>query len=257
MLKKIILPLFVSFFLIAAMLFISNCHRLEDDVLSSGTTIESIETPLQEYKSTSDNMSTESQESMGVTAAEAVLLAFDNIKDFISDPYFTMVNSTDFDDLPTIDSGQDGKRRVWYVSMADEYGNKQASCKVVDKKIEDVHSDDVSNYDWPIYFQKGKYRIQDLHIDSDEAVKIAIEEKGLKPGDPEIPENWLRGYHFTVVDAYSPDNPDETAFVIIVAGISPNGNIAKVTIAQETGEILGAGEQVGYDEDGHSIWEEF
>ena len=43
----------------------------------------------------------------------------------------------------------------------------------------------------------------------------------------------------------------------IDAGISPNGNLAKVTIAQETGEILGAGEQVGYDEDGHSIWEEF
>jgi hypothetical protein len=86
---------------------------------------------------------------------------------------------------------------------------------------------------------------------------MAREQKGLLPGDPDKPENWLIGYHFTIARVYVSGNASEardTRLAIVVDGISPNGNLSHVTIDQETKEILGATEQIGYDEDGHSLW---
>lgn len=52
-------------------------------------------------------------------------------------------------------------------------------------------------------------------------------------------------------------NVGDSRMVIIIFGISPNGHLANVTIDEKTGEILGSGEQVGFDKTGHSVWKKF
>ena len=238
MLKKVLVIFIISFFVIIISLVVMN-----NDVKSKHGSI----------------ASSEAIKTIEITAKEAAIIGLDNAKDFISEPLFVRINSTDYADDPSHYSGQDGRRRVWYASIGNIDGSKWITYTIVDKNIVDIHGDDASNYDEFIYFQKGKYNIGDIMIDSDDAVRIAIEEKGLKPGDPEKPADWLVGYHFNIGDVIVSGNASDTKFklAIIVSGISPNGNLATVTIDQKTGEILGAGEQTGYDKDGHSVWEAF
>lgn len=199
----------------------------------------------------------EESDSAEITAKEAVVIAFDDVIDFIPEPMLRRVSSTDSDDSSAISSGFDGKRRAWYVDILNKEGTKWANYSIINNKVVDIHCDDAANYDGSIYFEKGKYITSDVIIDSDEAVEIAIKKKGLLPGNPDKPENWLNGYHFNIGDAFEPPDFNNKRLVIIVSGISPNNNLANVTIDPKTGEVLGAAEQTGYDEDGHSVWEEF
>ena len=208
----------------------------------------------------SNNMNAEhglSAGTMEITAKEAVVIGFENVKAFIDEPLLIRVSSTDADDSPTINSGLEGKRRSWNVQIGNKDGDKWTTYQIVNKRIVDIHGDDALNYNNDIYFMKGKHTLSDIVIDSDKAVGIAIDKKNLSPGNPEKPENWLVGYHFNIGDVIMSDNVHDTKLVIMVSGISPNGNLARITIDMETGEIIGAGEQTGYDEDGHSIWEPF
>ncbi|MFC4600279.1 hypothetical protein [Cohnella hongkongensis] len=70
--------------------------------------------------------------------------------------------------------------------------------------------------------RKGQYPISDIHIDSPEAVKEAIEELDMRPGNPEIPDDWIKGYHFTISGYLTDPNSYETQWLLRVTGISPN-----------------------------------
>lgn len=196
------------------------------------------------------------QETADITAKEAIEIGYNEAKKSITEPLFIRLNSTDSNDNPTIESGTNGKRNAWYISFGNQ-GTKVVSYLIVNRTIEETHLDDVSELYGSINLEPGLHKASDLMIDSDEAVKIAIERKDLRPGDPARPEDWLIGYHFQIVDVEITPNEINKRLVIIVSGISPNGHLANVTIDQKTSDILGAGEQVGYDQTGHSLWEPF
>lgn len=195
--------------------------------------------------------------SIEVSAKEAIELACADAESFIPEPLVQIMNSTDDykeSSKPYIHSGADGKRLVWNVSLGNRERTKQMEYRIENGVPTIERQIDVTGEELAGLLSTGTFTGDDVNVDSTEAVKMAIEQKGLLPGDPDKPENWLIGYHFTIARVYVSESSSDTRLAIVVDGISPNGNLSHVTIDQESMAILGATEQIGYDEDGHSLW---
>ncbi|MDR3596619.1 hypothetical protein [Clostridium sp.] len=91
----------------------------------------------------------------------------------------------------------------------------------------------------------------DIKLDSTDALKIAKEQKELKPGIPS--KNWAVGYHFNLEYVSFYEMPDKDFLVIEVFGVSPKGNFARVDIDATNGKIIYSWEKT-YNENGKAIW---
>ncbi|RAV20799.1 hypothetical protein [Paenibacillus contaminans] len=201
----------------------------------------------------------ESDEKISVTAMEALLLGYEEAKKHTDEePLLIHLTSTDDATVPQErNDGADGKRNTWNLSFGSEKGNFSISMKIDNGKVipQNVRTDDNN------LLSKGQYAISDIHIDSPKAVKQAIEELGMRSGDPEIPDDWIKGYHFTIAGYLTDPNSFEKHWLLRVMGISPNSPNSEneslrmsVFFDVKTGEMLNATEMTGYDKDGNSKW---
>lgn len=179
------------------------------------------------------------------TMKEAISIAYTKVKELSPDAKLAKIISTDARVEPSAESGANGTRAVWNVTFTDTKSNAEynifVSCgkaevledknKVVRKAISD----------------------SDIKIDSTDAIKIAKEQKELKPGIPN--KDFAIGYHFNIY--YAPLNGAASDKLIMqVIGISPNGNFAHVNIDASNGNIIDSSEKT-YDENGKAIWTPF
>lgn len=85
----------------------------------------------------------------------------------------------------------------------------------------------------------------------------------LRPGDPEIKDDWIKGYHFSIMGFLTDPNSSEKRYFLRIMGISPNSPNSEndslrmtVFFDVKTGEIVNASEVTGYDKDGRTNWKE-
>lgn len=208
---------------------------------------------------TSANQIEENKEML--TAKEAWELAYKDAQSVMTDPLLDNIQSTDdTKESPNIKEGLNGRRTAWNLSFGNAEGTVRVCCKVREGKS----SIDFVKENKEGLFLKGEYRISDLKVDSAYAVKKAIKVKHIKPGNPNVEDDWIKGYHITIYGALT--NPDsyDTTMVIRVTGISPDSPnkdgdslLAHVFLDPRTGEILSASKQTGYDSDGRTTWVTF
>ena len=147
--------------------------------------------------------------------------------------------------------GQNGKRDRWnmYFSTTDPFpkGNdyQEFLVSIIGGKIEEA--DPVENDLTNKLFSKD-----DLRLDSSDALKIAIDKKGIKPE-----EDWAMGYHFRLeYGSFYDYHPDEEILILQVYGQSPNGNWAYVAFDEKSGKIIESEEKI-VDADGNATWTPF
>jgi len=201
----------------------------------------------------------ENDEEMSVTAMEALLLGYEEAKQHTEEePLLIHLTSTDDTTVPQKrNDGADGKRNTWNLRFGSEKGNFVTSIKIENGKVisKDVKKDDNN------LLRKGLYAISDIKFDSPAAVKEAIEVLGMRPGNPEIADDWIKGYHFTIGGYLTDPDSLEMRWLLRVMGISPNspnsGNESlrmSVFFDVKTGEMLNATEMTGYDTEGNTMW---
>ncbi len=200
-------------------------------------------------------------EKIELTAMEAFSLAFEESNILTNEELLLihLQSSDDTGEIQTINAGVDGKRSEWGFSIGTAKGNisidgniRNGKCNIVRVSKDDSNS-----------LQKGRFRSSEINIDSPAAIKRTVNELKMKPGNPAIADDWLKGYHFTITGALTNPNSFETRLVLRVTGISPNSPNRNndslrmnVFFDGRTGEMVSASEQIGYDHDGHSIWHE-
>lgn len=200
-------------------------------------------------------------EKKNLTAMEALLLAYEEAKKVSQEePLLIDLRCTDAtDSVQTSSDGADGKRTAWGFSFGSAKGNISIAGDIRDGKcnIVRVSKDDNNS------LQKGIYHVSDIKIDSPEAVQKAIKTLNMKPGNPLEKDDWFKGYHFAVYGALTDPNSYATLLVLRVTGISPNSPNSNnqslrmnVFFDGRTGEMVHAVEQVGYDEDGRTTWQD-
>lgn len=203
--------------------------------------------------------SEKTDEKKSVTAMEALRLGFEEAKKHTEEePLLINLTSTDNTTVPQErNDGADGKRNAWNLRFGSKKGNFLISITIENGNAitNGVRKDDNN------LLRKGQYAISDINIDSPEAVKQAIEVLGMQPGNPEIQDDWIKGYHFTISGYLTDPNSFETRLLLRVMGISSNSPNSENTSLRmnvffdgKTGEMLNASEMTGYDKEGHSMW---
>lgn len=193
-----------------------------------------------------------SMEENAITMKEAITKGYEYIGEISKDAKLAMIMSADAKDKQTIKSGEFGKRSIWNLSFIDTKSinnNKDDTTtfyyiRISDGKVYDYHTEKIKSFDKKI--------IDDpyLIIDSNDAVAIAKNQKGLNPG-----KDWAIGYHFKMSLISSDDQKTEPQ--IIVVGLSPSGNFANIYINEKTGQIVKAIEKVNSDGKGNDTWKNF
>lgn len=179
------------------------------------------------------------------TMKEAISIAYTKVKDLDPDAKLAKIISTDARVEPSEESGSNGTRPVWNVTFTDTKSNAEYNIFVSCGKAE-------------IFEDKNKVvrkaiSDSDIKIDSTDAIKIAKEQKELKPGIPN--KDFAIGYHFNIYYA-SLNGAASDKLIMQVIGISPNGNFAHVNIDASNGNIIDSSEKT-YDENGKAIWTPF
>ncbi|WP_281884261.1 stalk domain-containing protein [Paenibacillus sp. YYML68] len=206
---------------------------------------------------------TDSKSSMkrSLTAMEALRLGYEEAKRH-TDEEPLLIHMTSIDDtaLQQVRSdGQDGKRSAWSLSFGSAKGNIHIRIAIRNGElsVDRVAKDDTNS------LQKGMYVISDIHIDSSRAVQRSIEAMGMRPGDPEVADDWMKGYHFEIAGFHTAPHSSSTRLMLRVIGISPNspGRMGEslrmiVFFDGKTGEMLNASDMTGYDENGRTMWRE-
>ena len=198
---------------------------------------------------------------ISLTAMEAMNLAYEEVKKVTDEePLLNYLTSTDDTSTAlTINDGADGKRNAWNMDFSSASGNMSISVRIRDGICYkgDLITDDNNS------LQKGTYSISDIKIDSSDAVKKSIELFNMKPGNPEIEDDWIKGYHFVIANYTIDPYLNEKRLLLRVTGISPNSTNSNneslrmnVFFDVNTGEVFSATEQTGYDEEGRSSWRE-
>lgn len=201
------------------------------------------------------------ESAVDLSALEALNLAYEEVKNFTDEEplliYFTSTDDTSTD--LTENDGADGKRNAWNMSFGTASGSMYISVNIRDGIFYkgDLRTDDNNS------LQKGIYSISDIKIDSPDAVKKSREIFNMKPGDPKIADDWIKGYHFVIADYTIDPNLKKKKLLLRVTGISPNSpnennESLRMNIFFDvyTGEVFSASEQIGYDEEGRSSWRE-
>lgn len=199
-------------------------------------------------------------EKINLTALEAMRLGYEEAKKYTEEePLLIDLTSTDNATVPQgKNDGADGKRNAWNLLFGSKKGNIRISISINNGKANaDVRKDDNNS------LQKGQYAISDIKMDSPEAVKKAIEVLDMRPGNPEIKNDWIKGYHFVIRGFITDPNTSETRLLLRVTGISPNSPNSKndslrmnVFFDAKTGEMLNASEMTGYDKEGNTSWKD-
>lgn len=180
------------------------------------------------------------------TIKEAISIAYIKVKELSSDTKLTKIVSADAMVKPSEESGADGTRTVWNVVFTDTKSNAEYNTFVVRGKAE-IKEDRNKG-------AKKGINNSDIKIDSTDAIKIAKEQKELKPGITN--KDWAAGYHFNLEAVSFYEIPNKEFLVIEVFGISPKGNFAHIDIDATNGKIIYSGEKT-YDENGKGIWNPF
>lgn len=185
----------------------------------------------------------------------------------MDDPLLISITSTDSTETDnTADPGKDGKRPAWNGEFGDIRGSKVVVCAL---RGDEIRIDFISeaknipdNENGEKHLAIGQYRVNDIKLDSnDQIVLDKIKELKLKPGNPSIQHDWIRGYHYSI---YKPalDDSENEFLVLAVFGISPESPNEKgesmMAICEfnaKDGSFIRASKKIGYDKDGRSIWE--
>lgn len=233
---------------------INNSSNKSVEPVASITSKETDETTDEETDEKTD-------EKKNVTAMEALRLGYEEAKKHTEEePLLIYLTSTDSSTVPQErNDGLDGKRNTWNVRFGSGKGNFATSIRIDNGKViaEDMKEDDNN------LLGKGQVDISDINLDSPEAVKEAIEELGMQPGNPEIEDDWIKGYHFTIAGYLTDPNSSEEHWLLRIMGISPNSPNSEneslrmsVFFDVKTGEMINATEMTGYDKEGHSMWKD-
>ena len=180
------------------------------------------------------------------TLKEAISIAYQDAIKWSKNAQLIRAGSTDAMDDPTLKSGDSGKRKTWNISFTDTKSTHEYIVFVAGGKVA-LHKQSEQG-------QKTTILNKDFSLNSIDALKIAVDQKKLKPGNPD--KDWAIGYHFTLEHVSYYSEPDKKHLVISVHGISPKGNFARVDVDAKTGKILYAGEKT-YDKDGNGVWTDF
>ncbi|MDP1510344.1 hypothetical protein L8C07_07365 [Paenibacillus sp. CMAA1739] len=212
-------------------------------------------TPVEQATSIS---SEKTDEKKILTMMEALRLGYEEAKKHTEEePLLISLTSTDDTPVPQgKNDGADGKRNAWNLQFGSKKGNINITMSIKDGKVNaEVRKDDNN------LLQKGLYAVSDIKIDSPEAIKKAIEVLGMRPGDPEIEDDWIKGYHFSIMGFLTDPKSSKPRLLLRVKGISPNSpNSENYSLRMnaffdvKTGEMVNASEMTGYDKDGRSNW---
>lgn len=160
----------------------------------------------------------------------------------------TKAYTYDNDTNPSIHAGEDGKRQLWYIDLANEKENS-VLFYIKNGIIDDIHSSELNS-------NNGLIAVEQLKMTSQEAVEES-KKIGLRGGNPEnIEDEWVSGYNFNLEWGSLVKSPDERRIFLTVIGISKNGNFAHVVFDAETKELVLAEEKIE-NKDGSVIWQEF
>lgn len=185
----------------------------------------------------------------------------------MDDPLLISITSTDSNETDNnIDAGKDGKRSDWNGEFGDIKGSKVVVCSLRGAEIRIDFISEAKNIpdneNGEKHLAIGQYRVNDIKLDSnDQIVLDKIKELKLKPGNPSIQQDWIRGYHYSI---YEPDlnDSENESLVLAVFGISPESPNEKgesmMAICEfnaKDGSFIRASKKIGYDKDGRSIWE--
>lgn len=194
-----------------------------------------------------------------LTAMEAWRLGYEEAKKHTEEePLLIDLTSTDNAVVPQERTdGVDGKRNAWNIRFGSKNGNISISISIRNGK---ATADNVEENKDNL-LMKGQYAFSDVKIDSPEVVKKAIEVLDMQPGNPQIEDDWIKGYHFTIAGFITDPNSSKTRLFLRVIGISPNSPNSEndslrmnVLFDVTTGEIFSASEMTGYDKEGSSSW---
>lgn len=146
-------------------------------------------------------------EKKSVTAMEALRLGYSEAKKLTEEePLLINLTSTD------------GTRDSWNLEFGSKKGNVFIYIKI-DNGM--AIKTDVKKHDKNLLV-KGQYAISEIQIDSSDAVKQAVEILGMKPGNPAIADDWIKGYYLTISGYNTDPNSSKTRLLLRVMGISPN-----------------------------------
>ena len=198
-------------------------------------------------------------EKKSVSAMEALRLGYSEAKKQTEEEPL-LINMTSTDDTSVSQErtdGSDGTRDAWNLEFGSKKGNVLIYIKIDNGMAITTH---VKKHDKNLLV-KGQYAISDIKIDSSDAVKQAVEILGMKPGNPAIADDWIKGYHFTFSGYNTEPNSSKTRLLLRVMGISPNSpNRENDSLRMnaffdvKTGEVVSATEMTGYDKDGNTMW---
>jgi hypothetical protein len=212
--------------------------------------------PVEQALSTT---SEKTDEKKYLTAMEAWRLGYEEAKKHTEEePLLIDLTSTDSVVVPQErNDGTDGKRNAWNVLFGSKKGNLSILISIRNGK---ATADDVKKNKTNL-LMKGQYAISDVKIDSPEVVKKAIEVLGMLPGNPQIEDDWIKGYHFNIAGFITDPKSSKPRLLLRVTGISPNSPNSEndslrmnIFFDVTTGEMLSANEMTGYDKEGHSSW---
>jgi hypothetical protein len=200
----------------------------------------------------------ESEGENSFTAMEALRLGYEEAKNHTEEvPLLIHMTSTDSSLVPQEkNDGIDGKRDSWNLTFGTAKGSIHISIEIQNGVIKVGRiSKDANNL-----LQKGMYALSDIQIDSPEAVQKAIA-IGMRPGDPEVIDDWIKGYHFSIAGFLTNPNTTDPTLLLQVTGISPNSPNSRneslrmnVFFEGRTGKVFNANEMSGYDKDGRTMW---
>ncbi|WP_310552173.1 hypothetical protein [Paenibacillus glufosinatiresistens] len=199
------------------------------------------------------------EQKKSVTAKEALRLGYAEAKKQMKEePLLISLTSTDDTSVPQERTdGSDGTRDAWNL----EFGSKKGNVFIYIKIDQGMAITKKVNKNDKNLLVKGQYAVSSIQIDSSDAVKQAIKILGMKPGDPAIADDWIKGYHFTI-NGYSTDpSSSKTRLLLRVMGISPNSPNREHSSLRmsaffdvQTGKLISATEMTGYDKSGNSLW---
>ncbi|MGG4342298.1 hypothetical protein [Paenibacillus lautus] len=214
------------------------------------------EKPVERALSTT---SEKTDEKKYLTAMEAWRLGYEEAKKHTEEePLLIDLTSTDSVVVPQErNDGMDGKRNAWNVLFGSRNGSISILISIRNGK---ATADNVKKNKTNL-LMKGQYAISDVKIDSPEVVKKAIEVLGMQPGNPQIEDDWIKGYHFNIAGFITDPKSSKSRLLLRVTGISPNSPNDEndslrmnVFFDVTTGKILSASEMTGYDKDGRTNW---
>jgi len=137
--------------------------------------------------------------------------------------------ATSVDELDAHNQGLDGRRSIWSFVFSKMNSDIQYWIRIRYNEIE-----------WYDFIHQGKtieeelIFLDDIIIDSPEALNIVLDLYNLKPG-----KNWARGHHFNLWRGVDENGDILEGVLFGVTGFTEEGNFFRAQINLTTGEVKG------------------